>query len=65
MMKLLMKLFRRESRWDRIMKTVTSATSRGGVREAGKVTAGVVGGAVAATVASAVVSAARDRDGEA
>jgi hypothetical protein len=65
MMKLLMKLFRRKSRWDRIMNTVTSAASRGGVRDAGKVTVGVVGGAVAATVASAVVSAARDRDEEA
>lgn len=61
----MMKLFRRKSRWDRIMDAVTSAVSRGGVREAGKVTVGVVGGALAATVASAAVSAARDRDGQA
>ena len=47
------------------MEAVTSAAARGGIREAGKVTAGVVGGAVAATVASAAVSAARDRDGQA
>jgi hypothetical protein len=60
-----MKLFRRKSRWDRVMDVVTSAAARGGVREAGKVTAGVVGGVVAATVASAAVSAARDRDKQA
>lgn len=60
-----MKLFRRKSRWDRIMEVVTSAAGRGSIREAGKVTVGVVGGVVAATVASAAVSAARDRDGQA
>lgn len=60
-----MKLFQRKSRWDRIMEALTSAAARDGIREAGKVTAGVVGGAVAATVASAAVSAARDRDGQA
>ena len=60
-----MKLFQRKSRWERIMEAVTSAAARGGVREAGKVTVGVVGGAVAATVASAAVSAARDRNGQA
>jgi hypothetical protein len=60
----MIRLFRRKSRWDRIMDVVTSAAARGGIREAGKVTVGVVGGAVAATVASAAVSAARDRDGQ-
>lgn len=60
----MIKLFRRKSKWDRIMDAVTSAAARGGIREAGKVTVGVVGGAVAATVASAAVSAARDRDGQ-
>ncbi len=40
-----MKLFQRKSRWDRIMEALTSAAARDGIREAGKVTAGVVGGA--------------------
>ena len=61
----MMKLFQRKSKWDRVMDAITSATARGSLREAGKVTVGVVGGAVAATVASAAVSAARDRDGQA
>ena len=61
-----MGLFTRKSKWDLLLESVESATSKATsndtVRLASKVTLGVVGGAVAATAASAGISALRHRD---
>lgn len=42
-----MKLFRRKSKWDRIMDAVTSAAAGGAVRKAGKSAMGAVTSAAA------------------
>jgi hypothetical protein len=42
-----MKLFRRKSRWDRIIDVVTSAAAGGAVRKAGKSTVDAVASAAA------------------
>ncbi len=54
-----MNFFTRKSKWDRLLDTVVAATAKGGMRQAGKMTAGLVGGAIAATAASAAVSSIR------
>jgi uncharacterized protein (DUF697 family) len=57
-----MRLFKRKSRWERILDAMAAAMAKGGLRRMAKVTAGVVGGAAAATVASAAVSSIRHQN---
>jgi uncharacterized protein (DUF697 family) len=54
-------MFRRKSRWDRLMESAATVAEGGSVRQVAKVTLGVVGGAVAATAASAAISMARQQ----
>jgi hypothetical protein len=55
----LMKLFRRKSKWDRIMDVAETAMAKAEMGRVTKVTAGVIGGALAATAASAAISSIR------
>jgi hypothetical protein len=57
-----MKLFRRKSKWDRIMDVAETAMSKADMGRFSKVTAGVIGGALAATAASAAISSIRHQD---
>ena len=57
-----MRLFKRKSRWERILDAMAAAMAKGGLRRMAKVTAGVVGGAAAATAASAAVSSIRHQN---
>ncbi len=57
-----MKLFRRKSKWDRMLDTMTTMMAKGGLRRLSKVGIGVIGGATAATAASAAISSIRHRD---
>jgi hypothetical protein len=59
-----MELFRRKSRWDRLMESAAAVAEGGSVRQAAKMTLGMVGGAVAATAASAAISIVRHQEGE-
>jgi hypothetical protein len=54
-----MKLFRRKSKWDRIMDVAETAMAKAEMGRVTKVTAGVIGGALAATAASAAISSIR------
>jgi hypothetical protein len=56
------RLFRRKSKWERILDATVTTLAKGGLRRAAKVTAGVVGGAAAATAASAAISSIRHQD---
>jgi len=55
----LMKLFRRKSKWDRVMDVAETALAKAEMGRVTKVTAGVIGGALAATAASAAISSIR------
>jgi hypothetical protein len=55
----LMKLFRRKSKWDRVMDVAETALAKAEMGRVTKVTAGVIGGARAATAASAAISSIR------
>jgi hypothetical protein len=55
----LMKLFRRKSKWDRILDVAETAMAKAEMGRVTKVTAGVIGGALAATAASAAISSIR------
>jgi hypothetical protein len=57
-----MRLFRRKSKWERMLDAMTATMARGGLRRAAEVTAGVAGGAAAATAASAAISSIRHQD---
>lgn len=57
-----MKLLRRKSRWEKLLESASEVAAGGSVRQAAKVTLGVVGGAVAATAASAAISTIRRQD---
>jgi len=57
-----MRLFRRKSKWDRILDAMATTIAKGGWRRLTKVTAGVIGGAAAATAASAAISSIRHQD---
>jgi hypothetical protein len=57
-----MRLFRRKSRWERVLDAVTTTMAKGGLRRLSKLSAGVIGGAAAATAASAAVSSIRHKD---
>jgi len=57
-----MKLFRRKSKWDRMLDTMATMMAKGGLRRLSKVGVGVIGGATAATAASAAISSIRHRD---
>jgi hypothetical protein len=57
-----MRLFKRKSRWERVLEAMAATMAKGGLRRAAKVTAGVVGGAAAATAASAAISSVRHQD---
>jgi uncharacterized protein (DUF697 family) len=57
-----MRLFRRKSKWDRVLGTMATMTAKGGLRRLSKVGAGVIGGAAAATAASAAISSIRHQD---
>ena len=57
-----MRLFRRKSRWERVLEAVTTTVAEGSLRRLSKLSAGVIGGAVAATAASAAVSSIRHKD---
>jgi hypothetical protein len=54
-----MKLFRRKSKWDRVMDVAETALAKAEMGRVTKVTAGVIGGALAATAASAAISSIR------
>jgi hypothetical protein len=54
-----MKLFRRKSKWDRVMDVAETAIAKAEMGRVTKVTAGVIGGALAATAASAAISSIR------
>ena len=56
-----MGLFRRKSKWDRLVESAAAVAEGGSVRQAAKVTLGVMGGAVAATAASAAISIVRQQ----
>ena len=55
----LMKLFRRKSKWDRVMDVAETALAKAEMGRVTKVTAGVIAGALAATAASAAISSIR------
>lgn len=57
-----MRLFRRKSRWERVLDAVTTSMAKGNLRRLSKLSAGVIGGAAAATAASAAVSSIRHKD---
>jgi hypothetical protein len=57
-----MKIFRRKSKWDRIMDVAETAMAKADMGRVTKVTAGVIGGALAATAASAAISSIRHQD---
>ena len=57
-----MKLLHRKSKWEKLLESVGDAAAGGSVRQAGKVTLGVVGGVIAATAASAAVSTIRRQE---
>lgn len=57
-----MRIFRRKSRWERLLGAAVATMAKGGLRRAAKVTVGVVGGAAAATAASAAISSIRHQD---
>ncbi len=57
-----MGLFTRKSKWDYLWESVVATAGGGGLRQVGKVTAGLVGGAIAATAASAAVSSIRRQE---
>jgi uncharacterized protein (DUF697 family) len=57
-----MRLFRRKSRWERVLDAVTATMAKGSMRRLSKLSAGVIGGAAAATAASAAVSSIRHKD---
>jgi hypothetical protein len=54
-----MKLFRRKSKWDRVMDVAETAIAKAEMGRVTKVTAGVIGGVLAATAASAAISSIR------
>lgn len=57
-----MRLFRRKSRWERVLDAVTTTMAKGSLRRLSKLSAGVIGGAAAVTAASAAVSSIRHKD---
>jgi hypothetical protein len=57
-----MRLFRRKSRWERVLEATVATMAKAGLRRTAKVTAGIVGGAAAATAASAAISSIRHQD---
>jgi hypothetical protein len=57
-----MKIFRRKSKWDRIMDVAETALAKADMGRVTKVTAGVIAGALAATAASAAISSIRHQD---
>jgi hypothetical protein len=57
-----MKIFRRKSKWDRIMDVAETAMAKADMGRVTKVTAGVIAGALAATAASAAISSIRHQD---
>ena len=57
-----MKLLKRKSKWEKLLESATDAVAGGGVRQAAKVTLGVVGGMIAATAASAAISTVRRQE---
>jgi len=57
------KLLRRKSRWEKLIESTANVAAASSVRQAAKVTLGVVGGAVAATAASAAISTIRHHEG--
>jgi hypothetical protein len=57
-----MGLFRRKSKWDEVLESITTVASSGAVRRVSKMTLAALGGAVAATAASAAVSTVRRQE---
>jgi hypothetical protein len=57
-----MGLFRRKSKWDEVLESITTVASSGAVRGVSKMTLAALGGAVAATAASAAVSTVRRQE---
>ena len=57
-----MRLFRRRSKWDRMLDSMATMTAKAGLGRLSKVGAGVIGGVAAATAASAAISSIRHKD---
>src|SRR2546429_4788826 len=57
-----MRLFRRKSKWDRMLGTMATMAAKGGLRRLSKVGAGVIGGGGAATAKSAAISSLPPKD---
>ena len=57
-----MGLFRRKSKWDEVLESITTVAASGAVRRVSKMTLAALGGAVAATAASAAVSTVRRQE---